>query len=215
LARGLSHRLVLNSRRGVWGGRHIPPSLLALGLTAAAPLPRLVPTHDVTITYTLTPESRPPITITAAIAAGGRLLHVTSEDLPTTILVNRDTERAAILLPILRAYADVKIGRYDPEHTILRGAAFTRAGARTIAGHRCTDWRATSPDGQATACITPDGVILRGEAGSGRHGPLGAIIARRVTYGPLDPALFQIPANFQKSPIPIDPEGFGPNGPDQ
>jgi hypothetical protein len=176
---------------------------------AAAPLPRLVPNRDVTITYLLTPEGRPPIAVTVAVAAGGRRLHVTSEDLPTTILVNRDTERAAILLPILRAYADVKIGRYDPEQTILRGAAFTRAGTRTIAGHRCTDWRATSADGQATACITQDGVILRGEASSGRSGELGAIEARRVTYGPLDPALFQIPPNFQKSPIPIDPEGLG------
>jgi hypothetical protein len=209
LVRGLCHRLVLTSRRGVWGGWHIPPSLLALGLTAAAPLPRLVPTHDVTITYTLTPESRPPITITAAIAAGGRLLNVTSENLPTTILVNRDTERAAILVPILRAYADVKIARYDAEQTILRNAAFTRAGTRTIAGHRCTEWHAISPDGQATACITPDGVILRGDATSDRRGPLATILARRVTYAPLDPTLFRIPPNFQKSPIPIDPEGLG------
>jgi hypothetical protein len=182
-------------------------ALLASGGAAAAPAPRLVPDRDVTIEYRVTPQDRAPVDVVVAVAAGGRFLHITSQDLPTTILVNRDTETAAILLPVLRAYAELRIGRFDPERTVLRGAAFSRAGERMVAGRRCIEWRALSRDGQAAACITPDGVILRGAASSGGNGEMGSIEARRVVYGPLSPDLFTVPPDFRKSPIPFDAEG--------
>ena len=46
----------------------------------------------------------------------------------TTFLVDRPAGEATILLPMLRAYSAVKIGKYDVERTVLRGAHFTRAG---------------------------------------------------------------------------------------
>jgi hypothetical protein len=180
----------------------------ALAGPYADPAPRLVPDRDVTIEYVVSPQGRPPVDVEVAVAAGGRLLHITSQDLPTTILVNRDTETASILLPLLRVYADVRIGKYDPEHTILHDASFSRAGDRTINGRRCTEWRALSHDGQAAACITPDGVILRGVASSDRKGELGRVEARRIVYGPLSPEMFQIPPHFQKSPFRFDPNGL-------
>jgi hypothetical protein len=169
--------------------------------------PSLVPDRDVTVEYRVSPEGRQPVDVVVAISAGGRHLHITSQDLPTTILVDRDTETAAILLPMLRAYADVQIGRYDPERTILRGAGFSRAGERVLAGRHCTEWRAVSHDGQASACITTNGVILRGAASSNRRGELGSIEARRVVFGRLAPDLFQVPPGFQKSPFRFDPTG--------
>jgi hypothetical protein len=173
------------------------------------PGPLLVPDRDVTVEYQVIPQDHAPVEVRVAISAGGRFLHITSPDLPTTILVNRNTEMAAILLPVLRMYADIRIARYDPEQTILRGASFTRGSDRVLGGRRCTDWRAVSHDGHAEACISPDGVILRGTAASDRKGALGAIRAGRVVYGPLAPEMFRIPADFQKSPVPIDPEGLG------
>ena len=92
--------------------------------------PLLVPDRDVTVEYMVTPEGHAPMDVVVAISAGGRRLHITSQDLPTTILVDRDTETADILLPMLRAYAELRIGRYDPERTILNGASFSR-GERT------------------------------------------------------------------------------------
>jgi hypothetical protein len=166
-----------------------------------------VPDRDVTVEYRVTPEGRPPVDVTVAVAAGGRRLHIVSEDLPTTILVDRDRETASILLPLLRVYADLRIGRYDPEQTILRGASFTRDGERFMDGRRCTAWRAVSHDGQAQACITPDGVIVRGSATSNRTGDLGTLQARRITYGALSPALFRVPPNFQKTPFRLDADG--------
>ena len=183
---------------------------LAIATTAfAGPAPLLAPARDVTVEYQVSPQGRQPVDVTVSIMAGGRYLHITSDALPTTILVNRDSGMAAIVLPMLRMYADVKIGRYDPERTILQGAAFSPAGERMVAGRRCTEWHAASHDGQAAGCITPDGVILRGEASSDRKGPLGSIQARRIVYGPISPALFQVPPDFQKSPVPIDPQGLG------
>ena len=84
--------------------------------------PRLVPVRDVTVEYRVLPEGQAPVDVTVAIAAGGRLLRVISPDLPTTILVRRDTEMATIMLPLLRMYAELPIGKYDPERTVLRGA---------------------------------------------------------------------------------------------
>jgi hypothetical protein len=169
--------------------------------------PLLVPDRDVTVDYRVSPEGRAPIDVVVAISAGGRRLHITSEDLPTTILVDRDTETAEILLPLLRAYAELRIGRYDPERTILHGAGFTRGPERAFLGRRCTEWRAVSQDGHASACITPDGVILQGAASSNRRGDLGAVQARRVTAGTLPAELFQVPPDFQKSPFRFDPQG--------
>lgn len=180
------------------------------GAARAAPAPLLAPVRDVTIEYQVTPRDRAPLDVVVAVSAGGRRLHITSDALPTTILVNRDAGTADILLPLLRAYAELRIGRYDPEQTVLRGATFTRAGARMLTGRRCMEWRAVSRDGQAAACITPDGVILRGEASSGRKGALGSIEARRVVYGPLAPGLFHIPADFRRSPIPFGAEADAP-----
>lgn len=179
------------------------------GTAHAAPAPRLVPDQDVTVEYQLDTRDHEPVSVSVAITAGGRFLHITSPDLPTTILVNRDTGRAAILLPMLRAYADLNIARYDLEQTILRGASFSRGPDRRIAGQTCTMWHAASRKGEADACITADGVILRGEANSDRKGEVGSIQARRVSYGPLPRDMFEIPADFRKSPIPIGAEGIG------
>ena len=182
---------------------------LASAVTAAAgqPGPRLFPDRDVTVDYRVSPEGHAPVDVQVAVSAGGRRLHITSADLPTTILVDRDAETADILLPLLRAYAELKIGKYDPERTILRGASFTSAGQRFLDGRSCTEWRAVSHDGQAAACITPNGIILRGAATSNRQGDLGTVEARRITFGPLPQSLFEVPPHFQQSPFRFDPTG--------
>ncbi len=183
--------------------------LLPWCIGAAVAAPRLVPDRDVTVQYRLTPQGRAPIDVTVAIAAGGLRLQVISPDLPTTMVVRRDTETAIIMLPLLRMYAELPIVRYDPEHTVLRGATYAAAGEARVAGLRCVLWRAVSAEGEARACITEGGVILRGEASSARRGALGAIVAQRVVFGPLPAGVFEVPADYQKSPIAIGVQGLG------
>jgi hypothetical protein len=182
--------------------RHILLACLLTTPTAAA-VPRLVPTRDVTVTYSVHPRDHAPLEVRVSIEAGGEKLRITAEDLPTAFLVNRRDHLATILLPMLKMFTTVKIGNVDPEQTVLRNAQFERHGRETVAGRGCTDWTASSNDGQASACITDDGVILRGQAAD-RHGELGTVLASTVQYGELSPELFERPAGFSDAgPLPI------------
>jgi hypothetical protein len=166
--------------------------------------PLLAPTHDVTVEYEVAPPGRVPVGVRVAIQAGGARLRITSPELPTTFLVDRPAGEATILLPMLRAYSAVKIGKYDVERTVLRGAHFTRAGLSHVAGHDCVVWHAESAQGTADACITQDGIIMRGSASSSKKGEAGQITALRVTYGSLPAADFAVPPDFQPSPFNLN-----------
>jgi hypothetical protein len=184
----------------------IIPALCAafLALPARAAIPRLVPLHDVTIVYTVHPRDHAPLAVHVSILGGGTKLRITSEDLPTAFLVDRPSETATILLPMLKLYATVGIGPFDPQQTILKRARFERHGQEHFAGHACTDWTAISPNGQASACITDDGVILRGTA-EDRHGLLGMVQADHVDYGGLSPELFRRPPGYRNAgALPVD-----------
>jgi hypothetical protein len=165
---------------------------------AFASVPRLVPTRDVTVTYNVHPRDHAPLQVRVSIAAGGARLRITAEDLPTAFLVDRREHVATILLPMLKMFTTVKIGEFDPQDTVLRGAHFERHGTETIAGRSCTDWSAVSAQGNAGACITEDGVILRGHAAN-HHGELGTVMASTVEYGALAPQLFQRPPGFSNA----------------
>jgi hypothetical protein len=191
------------------GGTVALLAVLAAANAAAEPRPLLVPNRDVTVDYQVAPSGHASIGVRVAIRAGGTKLRITSDTLPTTLLVNRDTEQAAIMLPMLRAYSDVKIGRYDPEHTVLKDASFLRTGRDRVAGHECTVWRSTSKDGTAEACITPDGLILRGAVDSDKRGRQVTVDATRVDFGPIAEAEFEVPPDFQKSPFKLSLDGFG------
>jgi hypothetical protein len=178
--------------------RNVPKTFmpLALLLAAASPAPRLVPTRDVTVSYEVRPHGHAPIAIRVAIAAGGARLRIIGDDLPTSFVVDRDSETAAIVLPMLKTYTRVSIARYDPAQTVLHGAAFTRGGRDLVAGLACTRWQAHAPKGNADACITDDGVILDGRVAS-----FGEVRALRVEYGPLSEKIFTVPSNYTESQL--------------
>ena len=178
--------------------------LAVLAAPAAWAAPVLVPTRDVSVEYLVTPRDHRPIAVHVAIEGGGRHLRIAGEDLPTAFLVDRGAGTATILLPLLRLYTTVGIGRFDPERTILRGAVFQRHGERALAGLACTDWTAASAQGHASACITADGVILAGSA-SDRSGELGSVRATTVAYGALEPVLFRRPDGYRDAgALPLD-----------
>jgi hypothetical protein len=166
-----------------------------LATPACASVPLLVPTRDVTVTYSVHPRDHAPLQVRVSIAAGGARLRITAEDIPTAFLVDRREHVATILLPMLKMFTTVKIGDYDPQESVLRGAHFERHGSETIAGRVCTVWSAVSAQGIAGACVTEDGVILRGHAAN-HHGELGSVMASTVEYGRLPPELFERPRGF-------------------
>jgi hypothetical protein len=178
------------------------PAVLAAWLVvlssapALAAAPRLVPERDVTVDYTVHASEAPLQAVRVSIEAGGRRLRISAQDLPAIFLVDRPAGTATILVPLLRGYATASISRYDPEVTILRGARFTKGGAEMVAGLACTDWKAVSASGSAAACITPDGIILKGSA-TDRHGGTGSVVASSVAYGGLDPSTFERPEDYK------------------
>jgi hypothetical protein len=184
--------------------------LSLLFCTAAVSAPRLAPVRDVTIDYVVHPGGARPQAVRVAIEAGGAHMRITAQDLPLSILVDRPAGVAHVLVPLLRAYSSVDIGRYDPERGVLRHAAFIRGGTEHLAGGRCTDWRASSPSGTASACITEGGVILKGEFAN-RHGAGGAVLATGVDYARLPPWTWSLPADWHDmGPVSLDKLGLAP-----
>ena len=182
-------------------------AVACLPAVAIAATPLLAPTRDVVVDYTVHPRDHADLAVQVSVQAGGEHLRITSADLPTAFLVDRPARVATILLPLLKLYATVGVGRYDPQETVLREARFERHGRSVVAGHACVDWTAVSPRGEAAACITDDGVILRGTA-SDTHGRLGTVQASTVQYGRLPRELFVLPPGYQNAgTLPV--EGFG------
>jgi hypothetical protein len=178
--------------------------------TAAISAPRLVPVRDVTIEYLVRAGDARPQAVRVSIEAGGAHLRIAGQNLPLSILVDRPAGLAHVLVPLLRAYSTIDIARYDPQRTVLHDAAFTRGGTERLAGGRCTDWRATSPSGTASACITEGGVILKGEFAN-RHGTGGAVLATSVDYAPLPPWTWSLPAGFHDmGPLSLEKLGLAP-----
>ena len=178
--------------------------LACLPASALAATPLLAPTRDVVVDYTVHPRDHADLAVQVSVQAGGAHLRITSADLPTAFLVDRPAHLATILLPFLKLYATVGIGQYDPQETVLRQARFERHGRAMVAGLACTNWTAASPQGEAAACISDDGVILRGTAADA-NGRLGAVQATMVQYGPLPSELFRRPAGYSNAgTLPVD-----------
>ncbi len=68
-----------------------------------------------------------------------------------------------------------------------------------MAGLRCTEWSWTEDEERHTACMTPDGVLLRLVV-DGKT----TVEARAVTYHQQPPELFLVPKDYQPA---LAPEG--------
>lgn len=184
-------------------------ALCAARPAAAAAPPLLFPTHDVTLTYAVTPQGEAPLNVRVAVKAGGRRMRITSDVLPTALIVDRDRETADIMLPMMRMYSELHIARFDPERTVLKDARFAPAGQARVAGRACTEWHAEGPEGRAEACITPDGLILRGSVANGRAQSV-SVTALTVQPGPVPVEELTVPPGYQPSPFHLSLKGMQP-----
>lgn len=166
---------------------------------AAAPAwaqdrPITSPTRDVDVTYRAGPAAEP-IEQRSRFRAADRMLRL---DTPTpgiyiianqqdhTMVMVSDADRGAVELPLRRGLP----GSVDP------GQAFVRRGVDQVAGLPCTEWETLDSQHQPTlACFTADGVLLRA-----RRGAQVLVVATKVTYGPLDPAVFTVPPEYRRIP---------------
>ncbi len=188
-------------------------TLAGLALLIASPAfaqdrPPLAPTRDVTVDYVvdaippgMAAGVKPGTRARLEIKAGGMQVRVEPADIPGVFLLDRATGRLHMLLPQQRMMVDLPVDTARLQVlTLTDKMNFTRQGTDTVAGLRCTDWDIVDGSRHSNACITADGVLLRGQT-TENGGPAG-VSATSVRYGALPEALFAAPAGFTKLDLP-------------
>lgn len=200
-----------------------PLALLAIGVVArdadaqSANGPRLMPSRDVTVLYKVQAEGAPQAQpVKVYFGGGGSLLRIDGPDGPDgdsrgAMILDRTGKVMTVVLHEPKVYMQI------PEKEEVRtpfvldpSMKFTRAGTATVAGLACTQWTITSPKGNATACVTDDGVVLS-EAGVDGAGSRGQLTAQKVSYETEPATLFAPPAGYQRTTQPPNlGQGMGP-----
>jgi hypothetical protein len=173
-------------------------AFLTLGSTAGAQeRPQLVPTRDVDISYKITRADQPAIVERRRWLAGEHLERVDGPDKSTTIF-DRNKEEIILLNAAKRTFRKLEgTARRPPEPG--DGVALTRGQKSIVAGLTCVEWTWAEDTETHTACVTPEGVLLR-LAIDGRT----IIEARSVHFASQKPELFQVPPNYAPA---LAPEG--------
>ena len=115
--------------------------------------------------------------------------------MPAWGLMDRRTGRTEMVMDSMRVVTPSPV-RQDEATRYLRlaeTARLTRTGTDRQAGQPCTTYRFEEQGQRGTACLTADGVLLRGvnERGEG-------VEATRVDYSRQDPARFRVPEGYRR-----------------
>jgi hypothetical protein len=174
----------------------------------AADRPTLQPTRDVVVEYhilsqTGAPPGAPrPDSMKVYFSANGTRMRIEPGGQPAYIVMDRTAKRMEMIMPSQRSYMELPYDAKQVESfSAAEGSTFTRKGSNTIAGIKCTVWDVQSPQGNGSACITDDGVMLRAEGQDAQHHG-GGMEATSVVYGAQPAGLFMPPDGFRKMGMP-------------
>jgi hypothetical protein len=200
----------------------MPRSVSAIAVVAAALLasataraaddkPRLAPLRDVEVVYRISDaQKQGGETVRVTYASGGRKARLDFfrgadvENVYGSTIIDQDADRVLLLLPLQHAYVEQPAGPARALPFPLDATMhFTAGGAAVVAGRNCREWQVENQDTKGTACVTEDGVVLRGV----RSAPIaGTIEAMSVVYTPQPAALFAPPPGYTKLVrVPRDP----------
>ena len=184
----------------------------AAGLLATPALaqqrPLVQPSRDVAVSYQVRGVAVPgmpagPQRMEVAYSAVEQRLRLASPGYPQGYAVVALAARSILLvLPAASAY--IPMPMRGPEMALLSGdpgLRFTASGSDRVAGLRCTVWRIADPQAggrRGSACITADGVLLRGNDGRGGR----SVVATSVQYGRQPAALVAVPQGFHRIEMP-------------
>lgn len=186
---------------------------LAAVLIAALPVaaqaqdrPQIFPTRDVAVTYRVTGRG-PAADITMLWSAAQRMMRMNMPQGAGYVVADHQGQRGFAVMEQMRVIMDVPMAQAGGMQREFENARFTRGGTAKVAGLDCTVWRYQSASSQGEACITGDGVMLRGNGAS--QGQAGQMEAVRVVYAPQDASLFRRPQGYQTMQMP---QGVGRQG---
>lgn len=173
---------------------------VAVAQPAMRPGPLLQPSRDVTVLYRvdggatkLVPGGleRP---VKLYWDAGGERLRAELEGRSQVALIDLRSHVGQVIDTALRVALPLRIRTEDLQVLSMEGARLTPRGHAVLAGLGCTQYRVETGRAPGSACITADGVPLQGEGEvQGRPGRFTAV---SVSYGPLSPGLFTVPAGY-------------------
>lgn len=176
---------------------------LAAGLptpeAAAQDRPQLFPARDVAVTYRVTgarAQSGMPA-MTMSWLASQQTMRVDMGGMGYMVADHR-AQRGFMVMEQMRMLMDIPMDQATAG--LPTRGQFRQTGRDTVAGHACNVWNFQDGDDRGTACITPDGVMLRAQGTSG--GESGSMEATRVAYGAQDPARFRRPQGYQTMQMP-------------
>jgi hypothetical protein len=180
-------------------------ALLALTGTEAT-AQRNAPTRDHAVTYRMQHEGRTAemrVHYSAAtrrqrvemVDAGVAMIH----DLPgRRMLMLNEQARVAMQLPVTASQGQAILAIPDD-------MTLTQLGAETIAGHRCTAYRATQRGVErGTVCTTEEGILLKADLT--QNDRRGVMEATAVTLADQPASLFEVPAGWQTVEMPPPPQ---------
>jgi hypothetical protein len=208
----------------------MPPRLasglgaLALVLGAASAWangqPPLVPTRDVAVTYRVQdpPSQQDPKGATHVLHmyfdATGQRVHIDVSGQPGFLVIDH---KGGLVTAVDDATHSYEQGHAPPGMGELMfrtpDLQLVRRGTEKIAGQPCTVWEMSAAGQvQGDACITADGVVLRGQPA---HAPTPntGIVATSVAYGPQPASLFVAPAGYRRIQPNLPPPGPPPGPP--
>ncbi len=164
-------------------------------LNAKKQQPPLLPTRDVDIIYTVSQPHHPVIVERVRWLASEHLERVDGPDRSATIF-DRKRREITLLNPASRTFLRIEGTARQPAGPE-KGTLLKHGTNVTVAGLRCVDWSWVQDVERHTACLTPDGVLLRLVV-DGKT----VMEARSVRYRRQRPELFQVPHNYSPALAP-------------
>lgn len=180
--------------------------LILAALTSLAPCyalatPAILPTRDVSVSYSLTSAGQAPQTLQLSYNAAQELARISS-DYGYYVLANLPAGQAQMVVPALHAVVQA------PDFSALtkelfnaeNNARFTPRGTGHYAGLDCKLYEVADQSGSARVCLTSDGVVLR-FIGHDPHGDAD-VTALSVTYAPQPASNFELPDGLTPLTLP-------------
>ena len=162
--------------------------------------PRIRPSRDVTVTYRVEGEATRLVPgglnspVTLSWDAAGQRLRAEADGRSQVALIDLRAHTGEAIDTALRIVLPLPIRANDLQPFTLEGANLVATGRDTVAGLGCTTYSFGTSQGPGTACLTPDGVPLRGQGTVG--GKAGTFVATAVRYAPLPGDLFVVPPGY-------------------
>ena len=172
---------------------------LATAAASENAAPPAMPTVDATVRYHVAPAGGTPEDVTVSFRGDGRFVRIDGPPGRGATILDRDGRTITVVVPDPHVFMVVPTkGPITDPFMLGAGMGYSRTGTReTIAGTVCDDWRVATGKGDATACVTPSGILLAANGVDGA-GARGSLAATAVSVAPIPPDRFAPPPGYRR-----------------